>query len=189
MVIVKDILCLHFSDLIPQYYSLKYLDKKCRENRQGASPNYINYPDTKDGRKTVVEYRSIPAKAIEERGIPSEAWWRDEYQKQQLSNVIPFSDEAYQFFLSDPITMQYARELAEQASWLLYLASNGKQNAQALGVNSVDEVYGVAMKLMCGKAWKLWECTSLQVFRRKLKPFIKVKKVSVLGGNSTKCPP
>jgi hypothetical protein len=182
MVIVGDnILCLHFSDLSPKWFTEDYLKKKLKESRQGVIEGYKSLPDPEDGRKALIIYSTIPAKAIAERGIPSEEYFRQEYRKQQIAQRVPFNDHAYNYFLKNPLTMTYARELAEQASWLLFLAQNKSELSTLLGVKSVDEVYTQAMRLMCEKEWRTWECTSLQVFRRKLKPFQKVKRVSVLG--------
>lgn len=184
MVIVREnILCLHYADLKRFGYTDQYLWKVTSIARKDTAAPYQPVDD-KQG--IAIVYNSIPAKAITERAIPSEQYWREEYQKQQIASRVPFSDTAYNYYLSNPTTAQYARELAEQASWLIYLANTAKQNLQTLSMTSVDEVYSLAMKLMCGKEWKLWECTSLQVFRRKLKPFLKVKKISVLGADAEK---
>jgi hypothetical protein len=73
MVILNNILYLSFADLLGLGFTENYLFKVTSQYRAGEISSYANIPDPTDARKKLIQYTSIPSKAITEKSIPSEA--------------------------------------------------------------------------------------------------------------------
>jgi len=175
MVILNDILYLSFTDLMQWSFTQDYLKKVCRENRQGESDNYTNIQDPTDARKVLIAYRSIPEQTRIVKNIPAEIDLLKQVNETQLTRLISFSTEAYNYFLTQPSTSKRAKEKAEQASWFIAIASTKPTAVKAIGFASKDEFCIAAIRLMGDVAkqrnWHSWKCTSLLGLRKRLKPF------------------
>lgn len=189
MVILNNILYLSFADLIEFGFSEEYLSKKCSQYRSGEISSYANIPNPKDARVKLVQYTSIPARAITEKNIPSEAQLRAQHADQNIEDAVKeFAglrlDMALNYFKANPNTYQHAQELAQQSVWLLFLAAVKPTQAKALGCGSVEELHIKAIELINRKGWTRWKVESLQRFTRKIKPFRALYK-KPLNGNYT----
>jgi hypothetical protein len=186
MVILKDILYLTFQDLMQYGYSEDYLKKVCREYRNGVATSYANIPDPQDARRKLIQYTSIPDKAIAERNIPSDSQLRAQLTTANLTQAAQFHaglrlDQALNYFKANPNTYPHATELAQQSSWLLWLASVKPSYAKSLGFSSVDDLYNEALKQIDELNWKRWKISGLQTLRRKMRPFIALYKKPLNG--------
>lgn len=186
MVIIKDILYLSFQDLIQYGFTKGYLKKACHDFRTGIASSYANIPDPEDARRKLIKYSSIPEKT--ERNIPSEPQLRAQLTTANLTQAVTVFaaaglrlDQALNFFKANPNTYPYAQELAQQSTWLLFLASMKPSGAKSLGYGSVDVLYTAAIDEMKAKEWKRWKVNSIQILRRKVRPFIALFKKPLNG--------
>ena len=188
----KDILWLSFKDFRALGYSEKdidYLKRACYGYRRGEFSAYINMDDPNDKRIILIQYSSIPARAINERNIPSEPQLRELYRTQQLDSIVREHcalnyDKAKNLYTANPHTSPHASELAEQAAWLLWLASLKNKQAKDLQYASLEDLFNKVIHLLAQKDWQRWKCNSVQVLRRKVKPFLKLYKKPLSGNFS-----
>lgn len=190
MVDIKGNLYMSWEDLLGYGYSKEYLKVACMRYRKGIGKAYENINVTPELRaqfgidptvRNLIAYRSIPADAIIEKSLPSEAQLRAQISVTSIEDLVrDFAamhlDQAINFYKANPHTYPFHQELAAQASWLLFLASMKPSRARAIGADSVEDLYTQAIELMELQEWKRWKCNSLQVLRRKLKPFIRLFK-------------
>lgn len=195
MVEINGELYVSWHDLQQYGYTASYLSKVTTLFRKGIRSTYENINVTPELRaqlgidpavRNLIKYRSIPADAIAERSLPSEAQLRAQMSIRSMEDLVrDFAalhlDQAINYFKSNPHTYPHNQELAAQACWLLFLASMKPSRAKALGSPSVEDLYIKAIELMQLQGWKRWKCNSLQVLRRKLKPFIRLFKKPLNG--------
>lgn len=186
MVIDKnDILWLSFDDFRNHGYSekdLSYLKRACYGYRKGELSSYINIEDPEKRSRILVQYNSIPKRD----NFPSETQLREQYRILQLKQAVQnhcglYTDKALNHFKANPNTHAYAQELAEQSAWLLFLASCKNTSARKMNFISLEDLYTKAIDMMQRTEWTRWRCTSLQVLRRKLKPFLTLYKKPLNG--------
>lgn len=139
-------------------------NKGMYRNRKDGSNSWEHI---KERGEILINYQSIPAPTLTKYDLPEPA----ALARRKMEALVQVSHEAREYFLSSPQVFEIADELAEQASWLIFLASTSARAARSIGYNSIDELYEDAMKVMACKPWTRWKCNSLQVLKRKLKPF------------------
>lgn len=195
MVDIKGVLYMSWKDLYPYGYTEKYLKLICHQFSSGISKSYENIKVTPELRiqyhisnnvRVLIRYSSIPEKSITERNIPTEAQLRASFATTSIKQAVKdFAglrlDQAINFYKSNPNTYPLANELSEQSAWLLFMAALKHKQARALGCGNVQDCYTKAMHLMDQEQWEKWKCNSLQVLRRKLRPFIKLFKKPLNG--------
>lgn len=194
--IINDKLYLSWKDLEP-ICSDECLKKFTHLFRQGLRSTYENIQVTAELRerhnigsevRNLVAYDSLP----EEKKLllDSEAALRATLTSKTLEQTVKGNaapqryDQALKFFKANPNTYPYAQELAQQSMWLLFLAGIKPSGAKVLGYGSVDALYIAATEEMNSKGWSRWKVNSIQILRRKVRPFIALFK-KPLSGNYT----
>jgi hypothetical protein len=178
MVIIDDSLYLTFAELIGYGFSEDYLKRACRGYRNGEFQAYANIADPSDARRRLIQYLSIPRKALADYLIPNEDQLRATLVTHTLDREVDAFgkvdlryDKALNFYRSNAHTYPYATELAQQATWLLFLAASSPRRAKDLGYASIKDLYADAIKVCAEKDWQRWKITGVQYLQRKLKPF------------------
>lgn len=114
---------------------------------------------------TFIQYNSIPKATLSSYDLPSTT----DLIKQNLSQLVKPITGAKDYYLAEPNTYSYADDLAQIAAWLMFLASVSRKQANTMGYNSLDTLYTDAMDHM--KSLPRWKAGSLQILKRKLRPF------------------
>ncbi|ELR69185.1 hypothetical protein C900_05381 [Fulvivirga imtechensis AK7] len=130
--------------------------------------------------EVLINYNTIPEPTLAKYDLPDPA----KLMKRNIEQLFTTPAKAYDYFLANPDVYEVARELSETAGWLLYMASVSRSHAAAMGYSSLDHLYEDAKDLMAAKDWSKWKCNSIQVFKRKLKPFNKLFKKPLNGNYS-----
>jgi hypothetical protein len=182
MVIIDGILHLSYNDLKPFGFTQSFLDKECSNNRTGVSTNYINTKGIDNGTRavTLIQFDSIPEQTRIAKNIPDADLLLKQIQEKQVSSLVQFNNEAYNFYLSQPATAKVAKEKAEQASWFIAIASAKTNQVRALGFRSKTEFCAKAIELMNARAserhWHAWKLTTVAELTKRLTPFNKYLK-------------
>lgn len=180
MVVVEDKILIPIKELTTTYGFVRaQLDKKCSEHRAGRSLSYASekvYDPILKAKVTAIAFDSIPEATRTAKGIPTRDSLLQLHQQQQLTSLVAFNDDAYNYFLQRPETYNTAKEKAEQSAWLLAIAKVKPTEARQLGYSSKDDLYTAAIALMQQRQWHAWKCTSLKSLSAKLSPFQKYLK-------------
>lgn len=138
--------------------------------------DFLTMRDPKDSRRVLISFDSIPEATRQAKGMPTRDSLLTDYRNQSLTSLVAFNTEAYNFFLQHPDTSKVAKEKAEQASWLIAIASAKPSQCKALGFASKNEFGEAMMVLMDQRHWHAWKCTTLKGLSKKLTPFKKYLK-------------
>lgn len=170
MVILNGKLYLGYNDESGQPELLKWFNDLGLKNgiRRGSLKSI---PHPRDERKVLIDYDSIPEATRLKRNIPSREEIIKANSEQGLSKLITFNGEAYNYFLQNPATTKRAKEKAEQASWLLAIASQKTNQVKALGFLGKDEFYLSVIRGMNERKWQGFKVSGLSGLRKRLAPF------------------
>jgi hypothetical protein len=181
MVVINNIVHLSVKNLTP-WFSQSFIDK---QTSVGNYPCIYAHDPEQPNRKEVklIPYNGIPEATRQQKGMPSAEELLQKIKTMQLGSLVAFNQDAYNYYLQNPITAKRAKEKAEQASWLVAIASAKPSQAKALGFSSKDELYEQAIVQMDKQAkernWHAWKCTTVLALRKRLKPFQQALKGSL----------
>lgn len=171
MDIIEGILYLEFSDLIKHGWTDTFLWTSTKENRKGLKPSYYNIPNPYDKRKVIISYDSIPEATRIQKGLPSKESLIKTYNTQNIKSLLVHDTKALSFYLSNPYTMEYAKDMQEISAYLMLCASISKDLVKSMGYTKTDSFLETVMMLMFNTN-EHWNSYNLQNFkRRSLKPF------------------
>ncbi|MGD1960533.1 MAG: transposase family protein [Fulvivirga sp.] len=113
----------------------------------------------------LLTYTSIPEATAIKYDLPTV----NTLIRQQLAQLVKPLTGAKDYYLTQQETYGYAGDLAQVAAWLMFLASVTRKQATVMGYPALDHLYTDALEIMA----KLprWKASSLQILKRKLKPF------------------
>lgn len=174
MVIINNIPHLSVKELIAFGFTQSFIDK---QTSLGNYPcTYAADPDQPNRKEVkLIPYGSIPESTRTSKGMPPCEELLKQNNKHQITRLVSFNTEAYNYFLTQPPTTKRAKEKAEQASWLIAIASAKPSQVKALGFCSMDEFYTAAIDLMTEHSkqrnWHAWKCSTLLGLRKRLTPF------------------
>lgn len=143
-------------------------------NKRTDTYRFIKHPG--DARINLTAFTSIPEATRSTKGMPTRDSLLNEYRNTQLSSLVAFNSNAYNYFMQQPETNKSAKEKAEQASWLIAIANAKTSQVRALGYSSKNEFYEAAITLMNQRGWHPWKCTTIKGMQKKLTPFQKYLK-------------
>ncbi|WP_238354554.1 transposase family protein [Fulvivirga marina] len=184
MVVRKDIVWLSARELLelvaPDYRT--QLEETINKGKYRNKNNGLDsWQHEKVSGDVLINYNTIPTPTLDKYDLPEPA----QLFKRNIEQLISIPAKAYDYFLGKPEVYEIARELSETAGWLLFLSSVSRSQSTSMGYNSLDDLYNDAIELMGAKDdWSKWKCNSIQVLKRKLKPFNKLFK-KPLNGNYT----
>jgi hypothetical protein len=149
-----------------------------RRNREGIVSTWQHLSS---GGETLICYESIPEVTRTNYDLPE----LGALTQRSLEKLVKVPMEATAFFKDDPNTFKYAGELAAISGWMIFLAGVTRKAAASIGFTSKDELYETALQVMNSKEYHCWRCASVQVLKRKLKPFNRLFKAPLNGNYST----
>ena len=169
MVIINNILYLSVKNLIPFGFSQSFIDKQTSTGNYPCI--YANDPEQPNRKEVkLIPYTSIPETTRIAKGMPAQDELIKQVNQRELSRLVHFNSDAYNFYLTQPATNNHAKEKAEQFSWYLAIASAKPTHVNALGFSSKDEFCEAALRIMNERGWKKWKCSSLPELRKRLTP-------------------
>lgn len=180
MVIVENILYASIKDLEGFGFSSEFLRTRTKENRQELTRHYSHIngvdPDQHNQKEvTLIDYLSIPEQTRLDKKLPSREELLKQIRVRELSRLVTFNTEAYNYFLSQPTTARRGKEKAEQASCFIAIAKAKPNQVKALGYSSKDEFYQDAINFMNRlakeRSWHAFKLTTLAGLRKRLTPF------------------
>jgi hypothetical protein len=179
MVIINDIVHFTVADLIPLGFKRAQVDKKTSEGTYA----FIFHEGVK-----LIPYTGIPETTRAEKNMPPHEALLATCRQDQLLRLSGFDDAAYNHYLNHSMvkrTRTHTREAAakakaEQVHVLARLAAMTNTEARALGCSSKEDLYTRAIpalqKLAEERNWPHWKCTTVPGLRKRLKPFIQLRK-------------
>jgi hypothetical protein len=179
-------------------FSEKFVKTACAEYRKGLRPSYENIEVTPELRnqysidssvRNLISYHSIPEATRTEKNMPSLAQLTAQINTTNLKEAVHQCaglklDKALNYFRSNPNTYPSANELSQHAIWLLFMAEANRARARSLDFDSIDDLYIACLAEIKTLEWTRWKVKSLQVLRRKLKPFLTLFKKPLYGNYS-----
>jgi transposase InsO family protein len=180
MVVIDNKLYLSSKDLYKYGFTDTFIWTKTKEFRQGTITSYANIKGIDkqhDPKKivTLIAFNSIPETTRTAKGLPTEEQLLGEIQSSQLSSLVVFSHDAYNYYLQQPATTTCAKQKAEEASWYIMLASLKPTTANSLGLKGKPGAYERAISLMQQQAdqrhWPSFKLNSVMELRKRLIPF------------------
>jgi hypothetical protein len=187
MVIIDNIPHLSVKNLLEFGFSQSFLDK---QTSVGNYPCIYAHDPEQPTRKEVklIPITGIPEATRIEKNIPSAEALAEQHRKNQLLHFTGLDHEAYQFYLNHPDikpTKTHTREhvakgKAEQVHFLKAIASLKTKEVTLRGFANKDEFYLACIdslnSLAASRSWHAWKCTTLEGFRKRLKPFLQTLK-------------
>jgi hypothetical protein len=171
-------LYLEFSDFPKEAEG--YLKKVCNYFREGKRKSYENIPDPLDTRKKLINYDTIPKSTIEKYGIPSKEELIRTISLHTLAREVQVHKKDLEYYMSNKSTLDLAHEYSRIAAWLRYGAAMRHTEAVSKGFADKNHLYTTMIRLMAQEAetlgWKSWSVENIQVFKRRLKPFVQYEK-------------
>lgn len=198
MVTINSILYLSWAELCNYGFTESFIKKVTSFYRSGKRSNYENIIVTPELRaqhnidskvRNLVAFESIPESTRVEKQMPSVAQLTALVNTNTLKEAVQANaglklDQALNYYKSNPNTYAHAQELSQQAIWLLFLAEVKPSRARELGHDTVEKLYAASLDEIKSFEWTRWKVASVQVLRRKLKPFNTLFK-KPLNGNYT----
>lgn len=179
MVIINNKLYLSVKNLIPWGFTQSFIDK---QTSIGEYPSVYGFDPEQPNRKEIklIAYDGIPEKTRIEKGLPPKEQLLTEINQRQITSLVTFSNEAYEFYLNQPPTHKVAKQKAEQASWLIAIASTKPTQCKALGFANKEEFYDRTIVLMneqaASRGWYPWKLSTVAELVKRLTPFKKYLK-------------
>lgn len=178
MVIIDNKLYLSVKDLNP-FFSQSFIDK---QTSLGNYPCIYGHDPEQPSRKEIklIAYDDIPEQTRIAKQMPPKDQLMKEINHRQICSLVSFSNEAYNFYLSQPSTNKIAKQKAEQASWLIAVAGIKPSQCKALGFECKEDFYQRVIALMNQQAnersWSPWKLNTVAELVKRLTPFKKYLK-------------
>lgn len=178
MVVIENKLYLSVKDLAP-WFSQTFIDK---QTSLGKYPCIYAHDPSQSNRKEIklIPFDGIPETTRSSKGMPSGEQLLLQVNQRQITGMVTFSTDAYNFYLAQPATAKCAKQKAEQASWLIAIASAKPSQCKSLGFSSKEEFYLRSITLMNEQAsernWSPWKLNTVAELVKRLTPFKKYLK-------------
>ena len=176
---IGNILYLTVPDLVSYEVPEITINQGMARNRKGAS-SWQHISDEHDSKKKLINYDSIPKSTIEKYGIPTKEELIKSLALETLSREVQINKKDLEYYMNNRTTIDLAHEYSRIAAWLRYCAEIKPSKAVQKGFEDKEHLYDVVVKVMGKEAesmgWKSWGVENIQVFKRRLKPFIQYEK-------------
>lgn len=184
MLELNNILYVTFPDLKEWGVPVHTIDSGCARFRKGESSAWENIANPSNGNQCLVNYDSIPASTKEKHKIPAKDILLASHRLKSIKTEVQSDLTTLNYYLENPQSHDLAHEYTRIAAWLIYCADLSGKEIKAKGFHNTDHFYTTVMQCMNEDGqqykWRTWGVDSLQVFKRRLKPFNQAAKEPIM---------